>query len=247
MAINTVIIEDEEKSIYVLREFLRQLAPDMEVTGVAGHVEKAVRIIEEKAPQLVFLDIRIGNGLGFDVLKQLEKRDFELICITAYDSYALEAFRYSAIDYLLKPIGINELAEALLRVRQRLTERNTHNGIGALLHNLSGHPNKKISIPTAQGYEFVDLENIIWCRSDGSYTTLYLTDGSKLVSSRNIGYYEDLLCKGSFFRIHHNTIINLHWIKSYIKGKGGYVVMSNQVELEVSYRRKAEFLRRLMP
>ncbi len=246
MPINTVIIEDEEKSIYVLRELLRQSAPDLELAGIAGHLDKAVRLIEETSPQLVFLDVRISDGLGFEVLRRLDRRDFELICITAYDNYALEAFRYSAIDYLLKPIGIQDLQEALQRVRRRLAERQTHNGIETLLHNLSGIAGRKISLLTPQGYTFIDLDDIVRCQADGTYTIFYLVDGSKLTSSRNLGAYEDLLCKGSFCRIHHNAIINIPKIKSYIKGKGGYVIMCDDAELEVSQRRKADFLRRLM-
>lgn len=246
MNINTVIIEDEEKSIYVLRELLRQSAPDIEVAGIAGHVEKAVRLIEENTPQLVFLDIRIGDGLGFEVLRRLQKRDFELICITAYDRYALEAFRYSAIDYLLKPIGIQDLEEALQRVRRRIVQRNTYDGVGTLLHNLSGQPNKIIGLPTSQGFDFIDLAKITWCQSNGAFTIFYLTDGSKHTASRNIGYYEDMLCSGDFFRIHHNAIVNLHHIKSYVKGKGGYIIMSDNTELEVSHRRKTEFLAKML-
>jgi len=244
MAIKTLIIEDEEKSVYVLRELIRQSAPDLEVTGVAGHVERAVRLIEDNSPQLVFLDIRIGDGLGFDVLRQLQRRDFELICITAYDSYALEAFRFAAIDYLLKPIGVQELEETVQRVRLRLAERTSHDGIRTLLHNLSGHANKHISIPTLSGYDFVEMESIIWCESEGSYTIFHLAGGSKLTSSRNLGSYEELLCKGSFCRIHHNSIVNLHQIKQYKKGKRGFVIMCDQTELEVSQRRKADLLAR---
>ncbi|HWB94670.1 MAG TPA: LytTR family DNA-binding domain-containing protein [Puia sp.] len=245
MTINTIIIEDEEKSIYVLRELLRRSAPDIEVTGIAGHIEKAVRLIEDSAPQLVFLDIRIGDGLGFEVLRRLQKRDFELICLTAYDTYALEAFRYSAIDYLLKPVGIQELGEALERVRARLTHRNTYSAIGALLHNLSGHSNKIIAVPTSQGFDFIDPETIVWCQANGGQTIIHVTDGSNHTASRNIGFYEELLCTGNFFRIHHNAIVNLNQVKSYVKGKGGYLILSNGAELEVSLRRKTEFLQKM--
>ncbi|TDW99188.1 LytR/AlgR family response regulator transcription factor [Dinghuibacter silviterrae] len=235
MAINTVIIEDEEKSTYVLRELLRKTAPDVEVTGVAGHVEEAIRLIEDQEPQLVFLDIRIGDGLGFDVLKRLQKRAFELICITAYNSYALEAFRYSAIDYLLKPIGIKDLEESVDRVRQRLNGR----------QDLSGQPAEMISIPTSQGCDFIDPETIVWCLAQGSYTIFHLTDGSKHTATRNMGYYEELLCAGCFVRIHHNTIVNMRQIRSYVKGKGGYVILKNDTKLEVSQRRKTEFLEKM--
>lgn len=246
MRINTVIVEDEEKSLYVLQELIRQSATDIDIVGIASHVEKAVRLIESTAPQLVFLDIRIADGLGFEVLQQLQQRDFELICITAYDDYALDAFRFSAIDYLLKPVGMEECQEALTRVRKRLTERRHHDTIGALLHNLAEPNNKKIGIPTANSYDFIDLGAIVWCHSNGGYTTFHLTDGSKHVACRTLGVYEAMLCNGSFVRIHHSAIINTQHIKSYVKGNGGYVVMSDNTKLEVSQRRKAAFLKRLM-
>ena len=246
MRIKTVIVEDEEKSLYVLQELIRQSATDLDVVGVASHVGKAVQVIESTAPQLVFLDVRIADGSGFEVLKQLQQRHFELICITAYDNYALDAFRFSAIDYLLKPVGMEEWQEALTRVRKKLTERRHYDSIGALLHNLAEANNKKIGIPTANSYDFIDLSTVVWCHSDGGYTTFHLTDGSKHVACRNLGVYEAMLCSGSFFRIHNNAIINTQHIKSYVKGNGGYVVMSDNTELEVSQRRKAAFLKRLM-
>jgi two-component system LytT family response regulator len=208
-------------------------------------VAKAVRLIESTSPQLVFLDVRLSDGLGFDVLRQLKQRDFELICITAYDSYALEAFRFSAVDYLLKPIGPEEWEEALIRVRKRLTERSSQGSIAALLHNLSGNPNKKMSIPTPTGFDFIDLVDIVWCQSEGAYTAFHLTTGVTLLSSRNLGEYESMLCNGRFFRIHNSIIVNCQYVKSYMKGRGGYVLMTDGAELEVSQRRKADFLKKL--
>ena len=248
MPINTVIIEDEEKSLYVLHEFIRQLAPDLQLCGTASHEDSAVRLITKAAPQLVFLDICIGDGLGFDVLRKLPSRDFELICITAYHNYAMEAFRYSAIDYLLKPLGMQEFEEAVERVRKRLVEKVRYNTIETLVYNLSQthEYDKKISIPTLTGYDFIDLRNILWCRSDGPYTVFHLDNKSKTTSSRNLGEYEDLLCNNHFFRIHHSIIINMRCIKSYVKGKGGYVVMNDGTELEISQRRKTGFLDKLM-
>jgi len=247
MLIKTIIIEDDEKSLYVLQDMITRFTTDLELCGTAGHTNKAIALIEATAPRLVFLDIRIGDGSGFDVLRKLPSRDFELICITAYDNYALEAFRFSAVDYLLKPIGIDEFEEAVGRARKRLAEKTRYNTIDSLLHNLS-HRNeqeKKISIPTLNGYEFVALSDIIWCKSDGAYTIFYLSNHSKLVSSRRLGHYEDLLFMNNFCRIHNSIIINMQLIKSYVKGKGGYVVMTDGTELEISQRRKGDFLDKL--
>jgi two-component system LytT family response regulator len=226
---------------------ITRYAPDLELCGTAGHTSKAIALIETTAPRLVFLDIRISDGSGFDVLRKLSLRDFELICITAYDNYALEAFRFSAVDYLLKPIGTDEFEEAVGRARKRLMEKTRYNTIDNLLSNLSqrNEPEKKISIPTLNGYEFVALSDIIWCKSDGAYTIFYLGNHSKLVASRRLGHYEELLLMNNFCRIHNSIIVNMQLIKSYVKGKGGCVTMTDGTELEISQRRKTDFLGRL--
>jgi two-component system LytT family response regulator len=191
--------------------------------------------------------VRIGDGTGFDVLKSVSSRNFELVFVTAYDNYALDAFRFSAIDYLLKPIGVNEFEEALQKARKRLRERKTANNIEVLLHNLVQQTGqlKIINIATLNGYEFIELGNIVWCKSDGAYTLFFLTDGSKIACTHNLGYYEDLLTRNNFCRIHHSVVINMQLIKSYVKGKGGCVIMTDGTELEISQRRKAAFLARL--
>lgn len=248
MPVKTIIIEDEEKSLYVLQEMIGQFAPDLDICGTAGHIQHAVALIGTTQPDLVFLDICIADGTGFDVLRNLPSKDFELIFITAYDNHALEAFRFAAIDYLLKPIGIQQFEEAVDRARKRLTEHTRSKSVDSLLHNLTVRfeQNKKVSIPTFSGYEFVELTDIIWCRSDGSYTTFYLSNHSHIISSRRIGHYESMLFSNNFCRIHNSIIINMQFIKSYVKGKGGYVVMSDGTELEISQRRKSDFLDRLV-
>ncbi len=248
MLIKTIIIEDDEKSLYVLQDMISRYASDLEICGTAGRTAKAVALIETTAPHLVFLDIRIGDGTGFDVLRKLSARNFELICITAYDGYALEAFRFSAVDYLLKPIGIDEFEEAVGRARKRLVEKSRHDTIDTLLRHLSQRhePEKKVGIPTLSGYEFVALSDIVWCKSDGTYTIFYLGNRSKLISSRRLGHYEELLFTNNFCRIHHSILINMQQIKSYVKGKGGYVVMTDGTELEISQRKKGDFLDKLM-
>ena len=248
MPFKTVIIEDEENSLYVLQQLISELAHDLTVCGTASHIESAVRLIETNLPDLVFMDIRIADGTGFDVLRQLNKRNFELVFVTAYDHYALEAFRFSAIDYLLKPIGMNEFEEAVTKVRKRLLERKNYDSIDILLHNLAQQTGqlKKINIGTLNGYEFIELCNILWCKSEGTYTIFYLTDKSKIASTRNLGYYEELLIRNNFCRIHNSIIINMQLIKSYFKGKGGSVIMSDGTELEISQRRKGDFLNKLI-
>jgi two-component system, LytTR family, response regulator len=247
MLFKTVIIEDEEKSVHVLQDLIDELAHDLTVCGTASHIESAIRLIETSAPDLVFMDVCIGDGTGFDVLKNLTNRNFELIFITAYDNYALQAFKFSAIDYLLKPIGMDEFEEAVDKARKRLSAGKNYDRIEGLLNNVFQQTEqfKKINIATLNGYEFIDLQQIVWCKSEGAYTTFYLADKSKIASTRNLGYYEDLLTRNNFCRIHHSVVINMQLIKNYVKGKGGYVTMTDGTELEVSQRRKADFLGKL--
>jgi len=244
MRIKTVIIEDEQKSILVLTDLIKRMADDIDIKGTAGYVEEAVKLLEQAEPDLVFMDVRIADGTGFDVLRKLSFRNFALIVITAYDNYALDAFRFSAIDYLLKPIGIPHFEEALQRARHMLSQKMRNNAIETLLHNLGqqGGQDKKIGIATVNGYEFIELNHIIWCQSEGSYTIFHLTDKSKITSSRNIGFYEEMLNNYNFCRIHHGIIIHMRFIKSYRKGKGGQVIMSDGTELEIAQRRKSAFL-----
>ncbi|MBT1706393.1 LytR/AlgR family response regulator transcription factor [Chryseosolibacter indicus] len=239
----TVIIEDEEKSLYVLEELIGQYAPDFQLCGTASHVDNAIELIANVSPQVVFMDIRIADGTGFDVLQQLTHRNFELVMVTAYESHALEAFRFAAIDYILKPIGIQEFELAVERVRKRLWDKNHAATVDLLIHTLKRQDQeKKLSIATLTGYEFVDPNEIIWCKSDNAYTTFYLNNKTKLTSSRNIGFYERILSIQNFYRINHSIMINTHFIKSYVKGKGGYVIMQDGTQLEVSQRKKADFL-----
>lgn len=244
MKIKTVIIEDEEKSLYVLQELINEFAKELAVCGTASHIDSAVELIETTNPSLVFLDIRIADGTGFDLLRRLSFRNFEVIFVTAYDSYALDAFRVAAIDYLLKPMGIEEFEAAVQRALKRLAEKTRSDTIETLLYNL-GHSqgkNNKLCIPILNGYEFVDPLDILWCKSEGPYTIFYLADKSTIISSRNIGTYESFLSQANFCRIHHSAIVNMHWIKRYVKGKGGSVVLTDGTELEVSQRRKGEFI-----
>lgn len=246
MTIQTIVIEDEEKSMHVICDLIQQFAADLALSGTSDSVEKSVQLIESQAPQLVILDIQIADGTGFDVLRKLSSRNFELICITAYDNYAVEAFRFAAIDYLLKPIGIPEFKEAVDRARKRILEKNKQQHMDTLLYNLAlqGGQDRKLCIATLNGCEFIDLKEIVWCNAEGTYTAFHLANNVKLISSRHLGFYEDLLCANNFCRIHNTSIINLRFIKSYIKGKNGYVIMANGARLEIAQRRKGDFLGR---
>jgi two-component system LytT family response regulator len=238
MSIQAIIVEDEERSLHVICNLIRQVASDIEVVGSTGFVDKSVELIAEKMPQLVFMDIQLADGTGFDVLKRLRARDFELIFVTAYGDHAVDALRASAVDYLLKPIGIPEFEGAVERAREKIQEKKRLK-----------HPpvQGKLAIATLAGYEFVDMKNILWCCSKAGYTHFYCVDGSKVISCRHLGFYEELLYLSNFFRIHNSSIINLAYLKHYVKAKSGHVVLADGTKLEISQRRKAEFLEKFMP
>jgi two-component system, LytTR family, response regulator len=248
MLLKTILIEDEPNSLEALTTLILNYSSNLEIIGTAGSVNEAVKIIIAQKPQLVFMDVRIADGTGFDVLKKLPSINFELIFVTAYDSYAMEAIKFSAVDYLMKPVGIQDFEEAIERVGKRVEEKNQHRNIETLLFNLAQQNNdqKKISIPTVTGYEFINMKEVIWCGSDGAYTAFYLSTKQKMISTRHLGFYEELLTHKNFCRINHSIIINMQHIKRYVKGKGGHVVMNDETELEISQRRKADFLEKLM-
>lgn len=248
MLFKAVVVEDEPNSLELVTSLLAAYGGSFELAGTAASVDEAVKLITKQNPQLVFMDVRIADGTGFDVLKKLTAINFDLIFVTAYDSYAMEAIKFSAVDYLMKPVGIQEFEEAIARVVKRLKEKNRQQNVEMLLYNLAQQNNvdKKISIPTATGYEFINMKEVIWCGSDGPYTAFYLSTKQKIISTRHLGFYEELLGDKNFCRINHSIIINMLHIKSYVKGKGGHVVMNDNTELEISQRRKADFLEKLI-
>lgn len=246
MQLKTIIIEDEEKTLLVIKELIARFTPNLDISGSAGFVNHAVQLIEAQKPELVLMDVRIGDGTGFDVLRRLSARNFELIFITAFDNYALEAIQYAAIDYLLKPVGIPEFRSAVERASERLQEKIRHSNMETLLHNLAQTEasNRKLSISSVNGYEFVSLSEIMWCKSEGSYTIFYLSDKTRITSSRNIGYYEDIMNTADFIRISNSVIINFRFVKSYSRNQGN-LTLSDGTELPISIRRKSEFLEKL--
>ena len=242
-----VIIEDEQDNIDVIHSLVTRFASDFEYAGNAGNVQEAIQLIESIQPDLVFLDIRLSDGTGFDVLRKFSKIDFQIIFITAYDNYSFDAIKFSAVDYLLKPVGFNEFDEAVTKARTRILEKQKYRNIEILLHNLSqvNELDKRLAVATIEGFEFINIKDIMWCGSEKGYTLFHLVNRQKVTSSRNLGYYEALLNHTGFCRIHHGIIINIQFVSKYIKGKGGCVIMEDGVTLEVSQRRKTDFLSRL--
>jgi two-component system LytT family response regulator len=196
----------------------------------------------------VFLDIEMTHGNAFDLLNQLQPVEFQVIFVTAFDNYAIRAFKYSAVDYLLKPIDIDDLRASLGRVLQRVQGKTFVDQMETLLYNVETFQltQQKMAVPTLTGLVFIPIKDIMRFEAKGSYTTIFLTNTEQIIATRNIKEYEDLLPSAIFCRVHNSHIINLHKIQKYHKGRGGYVVMEDGTNIEVASRRREEFLQRLL-
>src|SRR6266498_5094866 len=242
--IRAVVIEDEEYSRRVLLEMLREHCPQINVVAEADSVKTGLVAIAEKKPQLVFLDIELQSETSFEILEKLPDINFELIFTTAFYHYALKAIKFCAIDYLLKPIDLNELEIAIAKAEKRLNREHLNKNLEVLLDNIkSGSQNShKIALPTLEGLLFVRVSDIIYCESEGPYTRFFLKQPNKIITSKHLKEYEDLLSEYSFFRIHKSYLINLQEIQKYIRGDGGHLIMSNGAAINVSKQRKENFL-----
>jgi two-component system LytT family response regulator len=246
--IKALIIDDEQHCIQRLERLLHEkLADSIYLTGTATSVAGGISAIVQNAPDLVFLDIQLGNQSGFDLLGQMDKKDFDIIFTTAYDQYAVRAFKFSALDYLLKPIDPNELIQAVAKLSLKKEKHETTVKLDALLHNIKSlnGATKRICVPVVNGVMFLQVSDIIRCKSEINYTTFFLKDSPNLVVAKTLKEYEDMLGEFNFFRVHNSHLVNMAYIKSYNKGKGGYVTMIDNSVIEVSTRRKEEFLKRL--
>jgi len=242
--IKTVLVDDDKISLLTLESLLRNNFPNVLITGKAQDVAEAVKVIEQQQPQLVFLDISLPDGEGFDVIEKTPDTKFEIIFITAYDQYALKAFEFSALHYLVKPVTLDGLEKAIGRFKELKTDELLDDKINVLKESLK-NKNEKIIIPSSEGLNVVRLSDIVRLEADDVYTYFFLTDGHRLVASRPLNNYERILEDLPFSRIHAKHLVNLMYIKRYIKGKGGSVIMEDNTEVEVSVRKKPDFIVKL--
>lgn len=245
--IRTIIIEDEQKSRDLLDTMIRKNCPDLEIIGQAADVAQGIELIRTAKPDLVFLDISMPNGTGFEVLEKVSDLSFELIFATASDQHALKAIKYSACDYLLKPIDSDELIQAVNKVIKKKKNPSATDNLQFLIEHLKRTDEnfQKITLPTGNAYEIVNIRDIIRCEADGSYTTFYLNDKRKLVISAGLKHYEELLPEIDFIRVHHHHLINMNHVLRFLKEDGGYAIMSDGSKIEISRRKKEAFMDRL--
>jgi two-component system, LytTR family, response regulator len=251
MKLKAVIIDDEANAREALRNMIQLVSTDVEIIGEAKNVDLGIELIHSSKPNLVFLDIQMPGKTGFDLLASFKEINFGVIFTTAYQEFAVKAFRFSAIDYLLKPIDPDELQDAIEKYKNQIKtiDNQQIKILQEHFENPSNPPiqrksndNQRIALPASEGIHFVNLNDIIQCESMGSYTKFHLKSGQKIVVSKILKDYEEILDNYYFYRVHQSNIVNLEHIKRYVKGDGGQVWMSDNAEVEVSRRRKDEFL-----
>lgn len=241
MIYKALIIDDESKARNALRNLLEQHCSDkVIVIGEADCVQKGLEAVQSLKPDLVFLDVQMPDGTGFDLLEQLQEVNFKLIFASAFDKFAITAFKFSALDYLLKPVEAEYLIEACSRLEETDRFKELNKKLEILMSNKNSF--EKIALPTLDGIIFVKIKEIIRCESDNNYTGIFLKSGERIMVSRTLKEYDDMLSPFNFFRIHKSHLINLSFLNRYKKGEGGFVIMEDGAELEVSRRRKEEFL-----
>lgn len=246
--IRAIIIEDEPFSRETLALMLNRYKEDIEVIAECSNPGDGIESIAQHQPDLIFLDIQMPKMNGFDMLKKINNINFEVIFTTAFDQYAINAIRTSALDYLLKPVDDEDLAAAINKCKQRMIEKKTRHQFEHLFNNLSGkNPlDKTIALSASDGISFVKMSDILRVEANGRYAKFYLLNKETIVVSKTLGDFEEILSANQFFRIHDSSIINLNHVKKYIRGDGGTVLLSDNTELDVARRRKDEFVK-LMP
>ena len=246
--LKAIIIDDEPDCCESLAILLERFCPEVKVTAICYSGDKALAAIQDIKPHLVFLDIEMPYMNGFELLEKLPVIDFELVFTTSYDQYAIKAFRFSALDYLLKPIEREELQKAVNKVASR-TQSPLPQQLEILLQKINHTNNsiQRIALPTMEGLQLVPVISIISCASDGNYTIFYLKDKQKIVASRPMKEVDEMLAGHSFLRVHNSYIVNMNEINKYIKGEGGYLVMSDGSAVDVSRSRKELLMQKLQP
>ena len=243
--LKTIIIDDEKNAREAISKIAEQYCNNISVVGYAEDVESGVKAIKKYNPDLVLLDIKMPDGTGFDILQQIDNINFAIIFITAFNEYAIKAFKFSAIDYLLKPIDVNEFKSAIEKVEKAKKQQNTKMKLDVFLENINNISRevKKIVLKTSDSIHLINVNDILRCESDGNYTKFYFTNQQTIMVSKNIKEYYDMLKDFQFFRSHQSHIVNINYIKRYHKLDGGHLVMQDDSTVPVSTRKRDELMK----
>jgi two-component system LytT family response regulator len=245
--IKTIIIDDEQHCIDAIMNLIGNYKDLFKVLGAFKNIEDAVNATINLKPDLVFLDVKLGNQTGFDYLRELKNINFNIVFTTAHEEYAVKAFKFSALDYLLKPIDLGDFNLAVMKIKEKMLMSNIKGQIEVLMHNLNVDDElKRLSIATSEGYIFLEVSDILYCKADVNYTHIYTKNGDRVTTSKTLKIFEELLKNSNFFRVHNSYLINLLYVKKYTKGKGGYITMIDNATIDVSVRRKEAFLKQIV-
>ncbi|MGN6603413.1 MAG: LytR/AlgR family response regulator transcription factor [Ginsengibacter sp.] len=246
--VRTILVDDERSGLNTLRKLLQLYCPELKIVAECEEADSAKEKIELLDPQLVFLDISLPGKSSFDLLSELGKINFEIIFVTAHHEFALQAFRYSAVDYLVKPVDEDILIESVKKAVKRIHTAAANDNILTLIHNVQNKEVKremKLCIPSLNGFRVVEMKDILYCEASGSYTNFILTENNSICSAKPIYEYDELLSGAGFIRIHKSYLVNLLHVKEYVRGEGGSVILSDNREVAVSRRKKDYFLSRM--
>lgn len=236
-----IIVDDEIKSIKLLELILIEYCPEVKITGTATTAMEGVKLVLNKKPELIFLDIEMPNGNGFDMLESIPEKNFEVIFVTAYNHFAIQAIKASAIDYILKPVDIEELVKAVKKAETSIKDNTYLSGkYDILIDNIKLPSPGKLAIPTSSGIEYINIKDIIRIDAERSYCTLFFTGNKKLMVSKSLSDIEGLLKEKPFFRIHKSHLVNLEYVKKFVKLKG-HVEMTDGSQVLIARRKKEEF------
>lgn len=243
--LSAIIIDDETSSRNALRKKISNHCPGVTIIAECENGEEGIENIETKKPDIIFLDVEMPRINGFTMLQQLKNKNFEVIFVTAYDHYAIKAIRFSALDYLIKPVEIDDLKNAVSRAIEKRNVVKSNAQIELLLENIAHEKVKfrRIAIPTTQGLQFIKIDDIIYLEASVNYTKFHLCNNIQYIVSKTLKDFEDILPFDVFIRIHNSYIISKNYVEKYIRGEGGQVVLSNGSVLDISKRKKAEFLK----
>ncbi|MEO6670668.1 MAG: LytTR family DNA-binding domain-containing protein [Ferruginibacter sp.] len=243
--IQTILVDDEPRGINTLKKILEANCPEIKIVATCCNAADAKENIEQLKPDLVLMDISMPGKNSLEMLAEMKTINFQIIFVTAHNEYSIQAFKYSAVDYLLKPVHEDDLMNAVDRAGKKIAEGAINKNIETLLYNIQQQHKQidiKICIPSLKGFQVVLINEIIYCEAESSYTTFHLVNGQKITASKSILEYEELLNFNDFIRIHRFYLVNLHHVKGYQRGEGGIVTLSNGKELEVSRRKKDLFI-----
>ncbi|GAB3425302.1 LytR/AlgR family response regulator transcription factor [Niabella aquatica] len=234
-----IIVDDEPHNIENLQIILNKNFPWIEIAGWADNNTDAVSIIGSVQPDLLFLDIQMGAGTGFEVLQAIPERCFEVIFVTAYDQYGIQAIKYAALDYILKPVDIAELTLAVNKAREKIELKQRNVQLDFLIDHIRGNRKPaKIALPQMHEVRYVSVDDIVRCEAQNTYTFFYLLAGDKILVSKPLKEYEELLLPHGFVRCHQTHLVNTHYVKSYLKEDGGSLLLQNGVKIPVSKTKK---------